>query len=203
MIHPKQEFITPEEYLALEEKADHKSEYHDGEIFAMAGASVNHNQICVNLTSTFARLFGQKPCRVFMSDVRLHVQKSGLYTYPDVIVICGKVEYVPNRDDTITNPILIVEVWSDSTQAYDRGEKFAMYRQIPSLQEYVMIDQNRPYIEHFRREGHFWVLETLEQMEAILTLPSLNCEMPFSVIYERIEWESGNSVSSEQQLHPQ
>ena len=189
MIHPKKEFITPEEYLALEEKADHKSEYHDGEIFAMAGGSANHNQIAINLTSAFAQLFRQKPCRVFMSDMRLRIQQSGLYTYPDVMVVCGKIEFAPKRDDTVLNPIVIVEVWSDSTQAYDRGEKFAMYRQIPSLQEYVMIDQNRPYLEHFRRDGHFWVLETLEQMDAILTLPSVICEVPFSVIYEKVEWQ--------------
>jgi Uma2 family endonuclease len=189
MINPAKQFITPEEYLALEEKADHKSEYYNGEMFAMSGGSVNHNQIAVNITTALSRLFARKPCRVFMNDVRLHITQSGLYTYPDVMVVCGKIEFVPKRDDAVTNPIVIVEVWSDSTKAYDRGEKFAMYRHLPTLQEYVMIDQTRPYVEHYRREGHFWVLEPLEQMEAILILPSLECEMPLTAMYEKVEWQ--------------
>ncbi|MBI4788757.1 MAG: Uma2 family endonuclease [Chloroflexi bacterium] len=190
MIHPKDKFITPEEYLALEEKADHRSEYCDGEIFAMAGGSVNHNQITANIYAGLRQLMAQRPCRVFINDMRLRIQHSGLYTYPDAMVVCGKVEFVLKRDDTVMNPIVIVEVWSDSTQAYDRGAKFALYRRIPALQEYVMIDQNQPYVEHFRREGHFWVLETLEQMDAVLTMPALSCEMPLSVMYERVEWPS-------------
>lgn len=190
MIHPAKKVITPEEYLALEEKADHKSEYYNGEMFALAGGSVNHNQITFNVAKAFDRLPTHKPCRVFSNDVRLRTQKSGLYTYPDVMVICGRIEFVPGRDDTLTNPILIVEVWSDSTKAYDRGEKFAMYRQIPTLQEYVMIDQTQPYVEHYRRDGHFWVLETLEKADAILTLPSLECEIPLAVMYEKVEWQS-------------
>lgn len=192
MISPKQKFITPEEYLALEEKADHRSEYCNGEIFALAGGSVNHNLITGNVYAALRQLLAQRPCRAFMSDVRLHVEKSGLYTYPDVMVVCGKIEFVPGRDDTVTNPTVIVEVWSDSTKAYDRGEKFAMYRQIPTLQEYVMIDQTQPYVEHFRRDGHFWVLETLEQMETVLALPSLNCEIPLRMIYEKVEWQSAD-----------
>ena len=190
MIHPKENFITPEEYLAREAQAEYKSEYHDGEIFALAGASVNHNQIVVNLAVSFSRMFERKPCRVFATDVRLHVKQSGLFCYPDVMVVCGKIEFVPSRDDTVTNPIVLVEVWSDSTKAYDRGEKFAMYRQIPTLQEYVMIDQTRFYVEHFRRDGNFWVLETLDQMDAVLVLPSLQCEMPLVVTYEKVEWQS-------------
>jgi Uma2 family endonuclease len=134
----------------------------------------------------------QRPCRVFINDMRLHIKQSGLYTYPDVMVVCSKIEFVSGRDDTVTNPIVIVEVWSDSTKAYDRGEKFAMYRQIPTLQEYVMIDQTRFYVEHFRREGSFWVLETLEQMESVLTLPSLDCKMPLATIYEKVEWQSAD-----------
>ncbi|MDE3091871.1 MAG: Uma2 family endonuclease, partial [Chloroflexota bacterium] len=157
MIHPSQQLITPEEYLAREAQAEYKSEYHDGELFAMSGGSVNHNQIAFNVAKAFDRLLTPKPCRIFMNDVRLHIPRSTLFTYPDVMVVCGKIEFVPKRDDTVTNPIVIVEVWSDSTKAYDRGEKFAMYRQIPTLQEYVMIDQTKPYGEHFRREGQFWV----------------------------------------------
>ena len=190
MIHPPQERITPEEYLAHEAQAEYRSEYHDGEIFAKTGGSVNHNLISGNVHAGLRQLLSSRPCLVFINDVRLHIKASKLYAYPDVMVICGKIEFVPGRNDTVLNPIVVVEVWSDSTEAYDRGTKFAMYRQIPSLQEYVMIDQTRFYVEHYRREGNFWVLETLEQMDAILTLPSLECEMPLAVMYEKVEWQT-------------
>ncbi len=189
MIHPREKLITPEEYLAREAQAEYKSEYHNGEMYALAGGSVNHNQIAVNVTSSFSRMFEHKPCRVFMNDVRLYIQSSGLYTYPDVMVVCGKIDLAAGRDDTVTNPIVLVEVWSDSTQAYDRGGKFALYRQIPSLQEYVMIDQTKPYVEHFRREGRFWVLETMDTLDAILVLSSLECELSLAVMYEKVEWQ--------------
>lgn len=190
MIHPKEKLVTPEEYLAREAQAEYKSEYHDGEMYALAGGSVNHNLITGNIYAALRQLLSQRSCRVFINDMRLHIKQSGLYTYPDVMVICGKIDFAPGRDDTVTNPIMLVEVWSDSTQAYDCGGKFALYRQIPSLQEYVMVDQTKSYVEHYRREGNFWVLETLEQMDAILTLPSLECEMPLAVMYEKVEWQS-------------
>jgi Uma2 family endonuclease len=135
-------------------------------------------------------LLSKRPCRTFVNDMRLLTSPKGLYTYPDVMVVCGKIEFAPKRDDTVMNPFVIVEVWSDSTQAYDRGKKFALYRQIPSLKEYVMIDQTQPYVEHYRREGHFWVFEALETIDAILTLPALECEIPLAVMYEKIEWQS-------------
>ena len=193
MIHPKENFITPEEYLTREAQAEYKSEYHDGEIFALAGGSANHNLITGNIYAALRQMLSQRPCRTFINDMRLNVKQSGLYTYPDVMVICGKTEFAPGRDDTVTNPIVIVEVWSDSTKAYDRGEKFAMYRQIPTLQEYVMIDQSQFYVEHSRRDGNFWVLETLDAMDAILVLPSLQCEMPLATIYEKVEWQSNTN----------
>jgi Uma2 family endonuclease len=190
MIDPTKKFITPEEYLALEERADHKSEYYNGEMFAMSGASFNHNVITGNVHAAFHQLLSKRPCRTFVNDMRLLTSPKGLYTYPDVMVVCGKIEFAPKRDDTVMNPFVIVEVWSDSTQAYDRGKKFALYRQIPSLKEYVMIDQTQPYVEHYRREGHFWVFEALETIDAILTLPALECEIPLAVMYEKIEWQS-------------
>lgn len=190
MIDPAKKFITPEEYLALEERADHKSEYYNGEMFAMSGASNNHNLITGNVHAALHQLLSKRPCRTYVNDMRLLTSPKGLYTYPDVMVVCGKIEFAPKRDDTVMNPVVIVEVWSDSTQAYDRGKKFALYRQIPSLKEYVMIDQTQPYVEHYRREGHFWVFEALETIDAILTLPALECEIPLAVMYEKIEWQS-------------
>ncbi len=188
MIESTKKFVTPEEYLLREAQAEYKSEYREGEIFAMTGASINHNQIIFNTAKVLDRLLERKPCRVFSSDVRLYIDKRRLYTYPDVMIVCGKIELVPGRDDTLTNPRVIVEVWSDSTQEYDRGKKFAMYRDIPSLQDYVMIDQTRPYIEYFRREKQSWALETIEGMDAVVTLRALEAGIPLTAIYEKVEW---------------
>jgi Uma2 family endonuclease len=191
VIRPTTKFITPEEYLALEEKAVYKSEYHDGKIYALAGASSNHNLITGNAYMALRQFAAPEPRRVYVNDMRLQVEKSGLYTYPDVMVVCGKIDFVSGRNDTLTNPILIVEVLSESTEAYDRGEKFAMYRQIPTLQDYVLIEQTKPYVEYFRREGRFWVLETFEQMEATLTLRSLDFQIPLETIYSQAELTEG------------
>ena len=193
MINPRQRLFTPEEYLLLQAQSEQRSEYYDGKIFAMSGGSVNHNQIIFNVAKSFDRLLSPKACRVFSTDVRLCVQKSGLYAYPDVMVVCGKIEFVPGRDDTVLNRIILVEVWSDSTKDYDRGAKFGMYRQIPTLQAYVMVDQAQAYVEHFRRDGNFWVLETLEQMDAVLNLPTGEIQIPLTTIYEKVEWQSNPS----------
>ena len=187
MIHPTPRFVTSEEYLALEEKADHTSEYHDGKIYTLAMASSNHNLITGNVYMAIRQSVAPKPCRVYVNDMRLLVEKSELYTYPDVMVVCGKVDFVSGRNDTLTNPILVAEVLSESTEAYDRGEKFAMYRQIPTLQDYVLIEQTRPYVEYFRRDGRFSVLETFEQIEATLTLRSLDIQIPLEAIYSQVE----------------
>ena len=189
MIDPTKKFITPDEYLALEEQADHKSEYYNGEISAMSGASNNHNLITGNVHAALHQLLSKRPCRTYVNDMRLLTGPKGLYTYPDVMVVCGKIEFAPKRDDTVMNPVVIVEVLSDSTKGYDRGEKFAMYRKILSLKEYVMIDQTQPYVEHYRRDGHFWVFEALETIDAILTITALECEIPLAVMYEKIEWQ--------------
>jgi Uma2 family endonuclease len=189
VIHPAKKLIVPEEYLAQEEKSRDKHEYRDGEIVALAGASLDHNRITRNLASTLVQVLKGKPCEVFSNDVRLYVEKSRLYTYPDVIVVCGKIEVDPRQKDTVMNPSVIFEIWSDSTRDYDRGEKFAMYRKIPSLQEYVMIDQGRPYIEHYRRDGHFWVLETIEGIKGNLNLRSIDVEILIETVYSQVEWE--------------
>ena len=181
---------TPEEYLALEEQAEQKSEYYNGEIFAMAGGSVNHNRITRNVVTTLAPLLAAKPCEAFASDMRLLVEKKGLYTYPDVMVVCGKLEFVAGRNDTLTNPILIVEVLSESTREYDRTTKFRFYRRIPTLLEYVMIDQARVYIECFRRtESDLWIFESYDQLEDQLKLRSLELEIPLTLIYNQVEWQ--------------
>jgi len=182
--------LSEADYFRHEESAEYRSEYRDGEIVAMAGATVNHNQIVGNLyTALRGRL--ERTCRVFATDLRLFVPRHRFYTYPDVMVICGRLQFAPGRMDTVTNPILIVEVLSPSTEAYDRGRKFEFYRSLDSLQEYVLVDQDRFLVEHFRRqEDGTWLLTAYEQPEDILHLPVLGVDLPLAVIYERVEWQT-------------
>jgi Uma2 family endonuclease len=191
MVAKPQKYYSPEEYLALEETVDYRSEYYQGEIFAMSGASVNHNRIAGNLHAALNNAFDAKPCEAFMGDVRLLVKKNGLYTYPDVMVICGQLEFVEGRTDTLTNPIVIVEVLSKATQDYDRGAKFELYRATETLQDYVLIDQARVHVEYFRKlEDGRWLLQEFNQLEAILRIEAVGVEIPLSRVYQRVEWES-------------
>ena len=191
MVAKPQKYYSPEEYLALEEATDYKSEYYQGEIFVMSGVSVNHNRIAGNVHAALNNAFDAKPCEVFMGDVRLLVKKNGLYTYPDVMVICGQLEFAEGRMDTLTNPIVIVEVLSKSTQDYDRGAKFELYRAIETLQDYVLIDQARVHMEYFRKlEDGRWLLQEFNQLEAILRIEAVGVEIPLSRVYQRVEWES-------------
>jgi Uma2 family endonuclease len=191
MVAKPQKFYSPEEYLALEETAEYRSEYYQGEIFAMAGGSANHNRIVKNLLIALDAALEAKSCEAFITEMRLHIKKNGLYTYPDVMVVCGKLMFVKGRSDTLTNPVMIVEVLSDSTQAYDRGAKFELYRAIETLQDYILIDQDRVHLEYFHKwkDGR-WVLTEFNDLEAVLHLESVAVEIPLSQIYQRVEWES-------------
>ncbi|MBI3914257.1 MAG: Uma2 family endonuclease [Chloroflexi bacterium] len=188
MLRPLKTKFTPAEYLAMEEAAEYKSEYYAGEIFAMAGGTTDHSIVAVNLFIELGNLLSAKSCRLFNSDVRLLVQPSGLYTYPDVMVICGKIEFVERRKDTVTNPILIVEVLSESTRDYDRGAKFNFYKQIPSLQEYVTIESESARVECYRRTGDKWTIETYDNLNAVARFESLACEIPVKRIYHKVSW---------------
>lgn len=149
-------YITPEEYLERERQAETKSEYLREKVFVMAGGSSNHALLTVNLASELRKQLRKRPCRVFSSDLRLCVNESGLYTYRDVMVICGDLAFADNRQDTITNPLLLVEVLSDSTKNYDRGQKFQYYRSLPSLTEYLTVAQDEVHVEQWTRQrsGH-------------------------------------------------
>ena len=150
---------TPEEYLALERQAPCKSEYYAGEIFAMAGASRWHDLTVTNVLRELSLQLKGQPCTTYPSDMRVKVSPTGLYTYPDVIVVCGEAQFEDHQQDTLLNPTLIVEVLSESTEAYDRGGKFTHYRKLPSLVEYVLITQTKPHIEHYvRQSDNRWLL---------------------------------------------
>lgn len=187
---PQKTYYTPEEYLALEEEAEYRSEYYQGEIFAMSGGSANHNRIAGNVYTAMISAFGGGPCEAFITDMRLLVKKNGLCTYPDVMAVCGGLEFAEGRDDTLTNPAVIVEVLSKSTEGYDRGAKFELYRALDSLQDYVLIDQHKIHVENFHKlEDGRWILQEFNRIEDTLTIESIDFEIPLQQIYQRVAWE--------------
>lgn len=189
MFRPVKSKFTPSEYLAMEEVADYKSEFYAGEIFAMTGGTADHSTVAVNLTIQLGNRLASSPCRVFNSDMRLHIQKSGLYTYPDVMVICGKLKFLERRDDTLVNPLLIIEVLSKSTRDYDRGAKFDFYKGLDSLREYVLAESEAPRVECYRRGvGNQWLIETYDGLDAVARLESLGYDLPLRQVYQKVSW---------------
>jgi Uma2 family endonuclease len=181
---------TPEEYLALEEQSEIRNEYHDGEIVPMTGGTTNHNCIIVNLVAFLKFAFRGQDKSLFTSDVRLWIPEYNRYTYPDVQIICGEVAYDENRKDTIINPTVIVEVLSQSTEAYDKGDQFKFYRSIPSFQEYIIINQYQFEVEQYvKTENGKWLVTYLESEEAILSLNSVEFEIPLRDLYEGVGFE--------------
>jgi len=184
---PKTGF-TAEEYLELERQTERKSEFLNGEIFAMSGASPRHLLIVTNVVSELRSQLKSRACSVFSTDLRVSVSPEGLYTYPDVVVLCGAPQFSDSRRDTLTNPTLIIEVLSKSTKDYDRGEKFEQYRAIESFKEYLLIAQDRPHIEHFvRQPDNTWVLSETGKPDAVLTLPSIGCTLQAREVYDKVD----------------
>jgi len=183
-----QKHYTPEEYLALERQAQCKSEYYAGEIFAMAGASRWHNLIVTNVLRELSLQLKGRPCTTYPSDMRVKVSPTGLYTYPDVTVVCGEAQFEDNQQDTLLNPTLIVEVFSESTEAYDRGGKFAHYRKLTSLMEYVLITQTKPHIEHYLRQpDNRWLLSEADSLHDTIHLPSIDCRLVLAEVYDKVD----------------
>lgn len=181
-------YLSPQEYLAVERAAAYKSEYFAGEVFAMSGASRPHNLIVTNLISELRGQLRGRPCEVYPSDMRVKVSPTGLYTYPDVVVVCGTPRFDDAHTDTLLNPTVLFEVLSDSTEGYDRGRKFEHYRQLASLQEYVLIAQEQYHVEHYVRQAdHRWLLSETNDRGETLHLPSLACDLALAEVYDRIE----------------
>lgn len=186
----RRKLYTPEEYLALEEKSEIRHEYFNGEIVAMAGGTVNHNLLVLNTVVALRNALGKRPCKVFAEGMRLHIAPKNMYTYPDVMVVCGKIEFQPGRSDVVLNPTVIFEVLSKSTRHYDRTDKFAAYRQLPTLQEYVMIEQDRVYVERLRKtKSKLWTFQAFDKPDATLQLPSLDLEIVIETLYQGLEEE--------------
>ncbi len=184
----EQRHYTPEEYLELETVAEYKSEYIDGQIIPMAGASTNHNQLSLNLSSELNFAFKRQAYRVYMGDVRLWIPQRQLYTYPDVMVIEGESEYFQNRTDTILNPVVIVEVLSKGTKNYDRESKFDAYRTIPSFQEYVLIDQTRIHVEQFSKTGlKQWTFSEYDASDEAIAFTKVPFQISLADLYNKVQ----------------
>ncbi|PMB08796.1 hypothetical protein CEN49_08705 [Fischerella thermalis CCMEE 5273] len=190
----QQRHYTPEEYLALEEVAEFKSEYWDGEIVPMAGGSINHNRIVGNVYTYLKFHLRGKNQEPFLSDLRLWIPRYRQYTYPDILVIQGNPALYNNRIDTITNPLLIVEVLSKSTQKYDYTDKFRFYRSIPEFREYVLINQYEFQIEQYIKTGKGeWLFREYETEDAIINFVSIGLEMAIANIYESVDFSQKES----------
>jgi Uma2 family endonuclease len=181
------EWLTPEEYLKRERAAETKSEYVDGMLVAMAGATPDHVLITANVSGELHQQFKGRPCRVYTQDLWVRIAESGMYAYPDVVAVCGDPSYETDKRDVLANPTLIVEVLSESTEAYDRGLKFARYRQRASLQEYVLVAQDRVSIERYSRQGEHWVLTEATGLDDVIELPSIGCRLALRDVYEKVE----------------
>ncbi|MEH1819647.1 MAG: Uma2 family endonuclease [Nostoc sp.] len=186
----QQRYYTPEEYLELEEVADYKSEYIDGQIIPMAGGTINHNQIALNLSTELNFAFKKQNYRVFMGDVRLWITQNRTYTYPDVMILAGEPEFFNNRKDIILNPQIIVEVLSKSTKGYDREDKFQAYRTISTFQEYLLIDQTRIHIDQFSKTGKKqWTLREYDEEDEAIALVTVPFEISLQDLYNKVKFE--------------
>ncbi|MDT4897878.1 MAG: hypothetical protein QOH25_2955 [Acidobacteriota bacterium] len=180
-------YLSPEEYLALERQADDKSEYFDGMVYAMSGASLNHNKIVANVIAQLVQQLRGRPCSALPSDIKVRMPDSRKFFYPDVSVVCGEPQFHDERTDVLLNPILIIEVLSESTEAFDRGGKFQAYQRMESLQEYILISQNRPVVEQYVRQSEaVWKYTAAIGVESSLSLPSIECTLSLSTVYDKV-----------------
>lgn len=180
---------TPEEYLALEEEAKFKNEYRDGEIVPMTGGTTNHNKIALNFTANLKIALRGQDYDIYIGDVRLWIPRYRQYTYPDMMVIQGEPIYTGTSTTTVMNPLLIAEVLSKSTKNYDQGDKFLYYRSIPELKEYILIDQSKYHVMQYIKTAECqWLFTEGESESAVLTLHSIDFQIPFSDLYERVNF---------------
>jgi Uma2 family endonuclease len=184
--HPKR-LLSPEEYLAIERDVPEKHEYYRGEMFALGGASREHNLITGNVAASIHAQLSGRACESYQNEMRVKVSPTGLYAYPDVVVTCEKPKFEDKVLDTLLNPQAIVEVLSDTTEKYDRGKKFEHYRQIASLYEYLLVTQDRPHVELFTRgTDGVWRLTEATGLEANIELPTVGCRLSLGDVYAKV-----------------
>lgn len=181
--------LSTQEYLRLERAAEFKSEFFRGEIFAMAGGSPRHSLIKTNVTAELRSILRDRACTAYDSDLRVKVEATGLYTYPDASVFCEPLQFDDDRRDTVTNPTILVEVLSPSSEAYDRGKKFNHYRRIPSLREYLLVSQDEAKIERYSRNAdETWTLTDATGMDALLNLPTLGIQLSLREVFSKVDF---------------
>jgi len=186
-----QEYYSPAEYLALEVVSENRNEYIDGQIIPMTGGTPNHNLIAGNFYAALNFALKRQPYRVFVTDQRLWIPQKRIHTYPDVMVVAGSLEFSEGRRDTLTNPLIIVEVLSKSTRSYDIDEKFAAYRTIPSFQEYVLIDQYKIHVEqYFKTEDKKWIFCEYDDENSLLALASVQFQISLLDIYDKVDFNA-------------
>lgn len=191
MAAKREPFLSPEDYLAIEREAHDKSEYFSGQMWAMAGASRPHNNIVTNLVREISSRLRGRPCETYANDLRVRVSSAGLYTYPDVVIVCGEPEFIDVKGDTLVNPTVLVEVLSPGTEAWDRGGKWAQFQRLPSLQEYILVSQDAMIVERFtRQEGGAWLYSRAEGPDAALSFASLSLSVPLPDVYDRIVFDA-------------
>ena len=179
--------ISEQEYLELERQAPNKSEYYKGEIFAMAGATKEHNRIVASIIGTLSQYLKGKQCFYYPSDLRVHNNYNGFYTYPDVTVVCGKEEYLDNKFDTLLNPTVLFEVLSTATEGYDRGIKFKLYRTLPSLKNYVLVSSTEFAAEVYTRSDDQWILTTAKDKTGQIHISGIKYDFSLSDMYAQID----------------
>ena len=180
-------FLTPDQYLEIERKAETKSEYWQGVTFAMAGASREHNLLLTNLLAILHQQLRRRPCEVYPSDMRVWIPATGLYTYPDVVAVCDDPRFTDDHADTLVNPTLVAEILSPTTEAYDRGRKFEHYRAVESLQEYLLVAQDRIHVDLYTRQPDgTWLLQEAGHLEDSVELKSIGCQLLLTDLYERV-----------------
>jgi Uma2 family endonuclease len=185
---PEIKYISEKEYLDAERLATVKHEYYKGEIFAMSGASISHNKIFSNTFLEIGMQLKGKKCQPFGSDLRIHIPKNSLFTYPDISIVCDEIETTDDKFDTITNPSVIIEILSPSTRNYDKGEKFTLYREIDALQEYILIDSERVMVEKFiRNPDNSWTLTEYKTLDERFFVVTVDVEMQLLGIYEGVK----------------
>jgi Uma2 family endonuclease len=177
--------VTGTEYLARERQAQTKSEYLGGSVVAMSGASRKHSHIVFSIAGELYPQLRDSSCEAFINDMRVKIAETGDYTYPDVVVACGDLQFEDAEVDTLLTPTVIIEVLSPSTERYDRGTKWTSYRQLPTLQEYLLVAQDRPSIEHYVRDETGWRFSEVTDLDGTVTLPSIGCELRLREIYRR------------------
>jgi Uma2 family endonuclease len=193
------EYVSPEEYLERERAATEKSEYLHGVIYAMAGGSPNHSAIAANAITEFTIPLRGGRCRVFTSDLKVRSSAYGIFAYPDISIVCGELQFHDSHRDVITNPTVIVEVLSPSTAGFDRGRKRMEYQRIPSLKDYILIEQDDPVVEHFeRKSANSWLVTVIEGLDKEFYIASLDCTLKLSLIYSGVDFPKSVNSSGEE-----